>query len=187
MTSKIAALDRLRPESFKYLVDISKDPSLFDEKKLREYVYYYQKVNDYSGGRADAYGMLGLCYYHLKDYKKAIDAYTKAAQDTPQFFWFHYNPGLIYFKQGQFKEAGENFKKALATNPVHAVVFISRSKLYVPLIQDKTIQETIVLENVQRAFKDCERLMVLSYQMDALKKEDRKPVPVVEKLTPQIF
>ena len=65
----------------------------------------------------DVFAHLGLMYYHLKDYSKAINNYTEAiklgAKDAKMFS----NMGTLYSETGDNKKAMEYYKKAVELDP----------------------------------------------------------------------
>lgn len=63
--------------------------------------------NDYK-----AYNEIGIAYYDLKDYKKAIRYYTKALQLNPNDGETYFNRGKCYEALGDTVKAQADFTKA---------------------------------------------------------------------------
>jgi len=134
--ARLLVLNRLRPETFYYITDFIGLHPEYGKIELEEYAFYYKAVVEYMPHRADALGLLGYCSYYLGQLNESISSYQRAIGINPDFFWFHYNLGVIYFKEGRYKEALESFKKALATKPQQAFEFIRFSRrIYLPIIQ----------------------------------------------------
>ena len=164
-TVHLKILNRFRPESFDYLVQTYRDGKAFDQKKLEAYAFYYQKVTEYIPNRADAYGLLGFCYYHLDKKKEAIAAYEKAIEMNPNFFWFRYNLSMIYFKAGQYKEAYEVLKKAVKTSPQATLKYIQWSKrIYVPLIVIQIRLGYSVEKDLKNGYRECYKRLAMLQQ-----------------------
>ena len=164
-TVQLKILNRFRPLFFDYLVQTYRGGKVFDQKKLEAYAFYYQKVTEYIPNRADAYGLLGFCYYHLDKKKEAIESYEKAIAINPNFFWFRYNLSMIYFKAGQYKEAYEVLKKAVKTSPQATLKYIQWSKrIYIPLIVLQTRLGYSVEKDLQQSYRDCYKRLAMLQQ-----------------------
>ncbi|VAX37652.1 hypothetical protein MNBD_UNCLBAC01-1652 [hydrothermal vent metagenome] len=156
-TVQLKILNRFRPESVMDLVN---------KEKLQDYVFYYQKVAEYIPNRADAYGLLGYCYYHLGQKQKAISAYEHAIKINPQFFWFHYNLSMIYFKDGEYQQAYEILKKTIKTKPQAVMAYIQWSKrIYLPIVLKKVEGgEYSVEQELKGAYQQCYKLLAMLQQ-----------------------
>ncbi len=153
----------LIPESYDYLEEASQSTENIDQKKLKKYLPYYQKIIQYYPEMAEAHGMKGFCLYHLGEEKKAIEAYQKAKALNPHFFWFYYNLGNIYLKNEQYALAVEMFQKALKTKPQAALIFVRSSRMiYMPIIREKFKDFSEVERELSQGYKDCYKLRVLT-------------------------
>lgn len=162
---KGSALSRLMPYHL-YLVKYLSGEIPYQQERFVEYVHYYRQVIDYMPYTADAFGMLGLCYYHMQEKGKAIAAFKRAIELNPHFFWFYYNLGAFYYKDGRYEEAVELFKQAMTTESDAALSFIYISKIYLP-IRDITqdYQNTINLR-LEAAYRHCYQMVILTqYQL----------------------
>jgi protein O-mannosyl-transferase len=63
---------------------------------------------------SSAYTQMGVTYYRLKKYEKAIENYNKAATLSPSDAITLNNIGTIYFEWKKYTEAKEKFRQALA-------------------------------------------------------------------------
>ena len=54
----------------------------------------------------------GKAFYYSKDYKKAVEDYTKVIRLVPEHDIAYNNRGLAYFKWGYRQVAIEDFRKA---------------------------------------------------------------------------
>ncbi|HBR15298.1 MAG TPA: hypothetical protein DD723_07130 [Candidatus Omnitrophica bacterium] len=161
---EIKTLNRATPLSFEYLTKTAEAHESFDKKKLKEFFLYFKTVTHYRPDMADAVGMLGFCYYHLGDSQKAMEAYQKAIDLNPSFFWFHYNLGVIYFQKGRYEEAIKVLRRALKTDPLKTVEFILSSRIYLPLIsKDKEKWAEAVTGQIEKTYQKCYGMLVLGY------------------------
>ncbi len=126
---KIKILNSVMPQSFSYLIESVEAQKEKDALIIEQYVKFYVKVVEFFPERADALGMLGFCYYHLGQVKKAISAYTQATSLEPDLFWFPYNLGLIYAQNGQYQKAKDYFHKALNADLKKTLGYITASKV----------------------------------------------------------
>ncbi len=60
---------------------------------------------------------LGLAYFHMKKYSKALEHYRMAAFLKPEMCLAYHNMGETYLKMDQRTEAAENFQKAINKCP----------------------------------------------------------------------
>lgn len=111
---KMHALNHSIP-SFKYLINFSEKKEEFNKDKFKVYERYYSRVIRYFPDIASGYGMLGYSSYYLGKERKAIFLYKKAIKINTDFLLFHYNLGVIYFKNKKYLEASELFNKAINT------------------------------------------------------------------------
>lgn len=139
------------------------NPERLNRKELEEFAVYYKKVIHYMPQRADAYGMLGFCYTHLGEDDKAISSYKKAIQLEPHFFWPHFNLGVIYFKNGQYKQAVKTLQKAMATSSSHALAFIKLSKMYQDIVGRRRDSDDTIQKRLDGGYRDCFALLVSGY------------------------
>lgn len=91
--------------------------TLYEEKaQYKKAIFYYEeylkKFKETSEQIFGFYG-LGVCYNHMKEFEKAIDAHSKAISLDPQHWWKSYaGLGDIYINQNQSDKAFEYFLKA---------------------------------------------------------------------------
>ncbi len=65
----------------------------------------------------EVYYNLGVLYTKQRERRKAIDAYTKAAEISPAQEEIYYNRGLLYWKLKEYDKAEADFAKTLSINP----------------------------------------------------------------------
>ncbi|OGW97729.1 MAG: hypothetical protein A2Z81_05135 [Omnitrophica WOR_2 bacterium GWA2_45_18] len=172
--AKITVLNRLLP-SFVHLTGIMDDQEVPDKKKLRGCIQYYEKVVLYMPQLAEAYGLLGFCYYHTGEKQKSLEAYKKAALLNPHFFWSHYNLGLIDYKEGRYSEAVESFQKALTTQPEVNIKIINTSMIYKQILLGSGHDHYDITTHLRNGYAAVRLLLILSYsELKALKQTDQR-------------
>jgi tetratricopeptide (TPR) repeat protein len=128
-------LDHLRDHlAFTDLFKLENADYAIERGQLEKYVQYFRAVVKNEPTRADAYAMLGYCYFYLNDKPRAITAYQKAIELKPKIFWFHYNLATVAMLQGHYEQALEEFQNALGTNPAENLDFLRNSKIFVYII-----------------------------------------------------
>ncbi len=146
-----------------YLAYVFKNQKNFDKEELKKQVKYYEKINQYMPSRSAAYGLLGFCHYHLGNYDKAIDYYNKAIYLNPDFFWFWYNLGVVYFKNDQYQEAAVSLGKAVTSDVGKTSQFVQESKVYRPILSAQRITDREQLKNqLKEGYRDCYKMLILS-------------------------
>jgi len=128
--SSAMPVNRMSPHPMDYLFQLSNDIKRYDSLKVEERVLYYKKLVQIFPNRADVRGTLAFCYFHLGEIDKAIASYEKAIELQGDFFWFYYNLGVIYFRQGDYDKASVFLNKASVTDPLRDFDIIYRNKVF---------------------------------------------------------
>lgn len=161
--ARIETLNHKRPD-FVYLSDFIKSKNKISKYQLTLYRDYFKKVTEYMPRMADAWGMLGYCYYQLNDVNNARNSYLKAIEINPSFFWFQYNLGIIYYELEDYQKGSIYFKNATASNFKATLEFIYQSKyIYLPFLTRAGINlEKYFVDMYQRDIENCFKLLILS-------------------------
>ncbi len=121
---KIARVNMFVPDSLHNLINVSEGKDKVDKKEFMDYIAYYKQLQKLDPTRAETYGILAFCYYWLGEYKKSEESLLKAIELNPNFFWYYYNLGVIYFQQGRYKDAVKMFDKSLVSSPALSLMYI---------------------------------------------------------------
>ena len=166
--------------SVNYLIDVSDGKKAFDKNRFEDYVDYYQRILEYKEG-ADSHSLLGFCYYHLGKHDQAIASFQRAAELKDNFFWNHYNLGIIYYNDRNFLSASEAFQNALRSDFKETLLYIATSKVFqsidMPETMDRQFQtapwdiEHTLAGNLKSAYEECLILLALCRRQ----LEDRPP------------
>jgi serine/threonine-protein kinase len=105
---KVIQLDPNNPYAYNNLGAV-----LVQSGKFREAVEPLQKSLQFNAG-AQAYSNLGITYFYLKEYDKAISAYEKAVQLVPTSDMFVGNLAEVYYLVGQKDRAQATFEQAIS-------------------------------------------------------------------------
>ena len=161
--ARAVTLNHMMP-SFGPLADALGGGGQVSEAQYSLYAQYYAKVIEYMPDRADAYGLLGYCYYHLGQANESRDAFQKAALLSPRFFWFPYDAGIMYFRSGEYRKAAEHLQRALAARPEQVAAFFRTSKLYQDILRSAQGNPLVTPERLREGYRDCYRMLAMSYQ-----------------------
>lgn len=117
----------IKPNDERYLEAHRLAASLYEEtdnievalQELRDLVKHH---ND-----PEAQIQIGDIYRRQENFKKAVEAYNKAAallgNDIPKEFWkLHYVRGMSYERLGKWKQAEQDLESALAYKPDHPLI-----------------------------------------------------------------
>lgn len=137
---KTRTLNYYMPKSFSYLIDLDEGRVPVSSSELQYYISYFEKVAEYFPQRADTYGFLGFCYYHLGQMAKAKEAYATQARLFPKFFWAHYNLGIISMLQKNEAEAVASFQQALNVDVRYTTSFLVSPRTLYGLIVEKNLR-----------------------------------------------
>jgi len=107
-------LIRLRPDEWSAYKDLG---LLYNSLgRLAEAVSNFKRVVDLTPDNYLGYRSLGGLYLKLKDYRKAEIALQRSLDLQPTDVAYS-NLGILYYLQGRYVEASENFRKAIELNP----------------------------------------------------------------------
>ncbi len=115
---------------------------------------------------------IGLAWYCKKEYKKALDCYSKAIELDPKDCVFYFNKGESLRYLGEYTESLECLNKAIELNSNYAMAYSSKGQT---LIELKNFKEAIIC--FAKAIEiEPNNLVYLNYRTLALKqqKEDNK-------------
>lgn len=105
---RVIELDPKNPYAYNNLGAV-----LVQSGKFREALLPFQKSLEFSAD-GQAYSNLGIAYFYLKDYDKAISAYEKAVELVPTSDMFVGNLAEAYDLVGQKDRARATFEKAIS-------------------------------------------------------------------------
>jgi Tfp pilus assembly protein PilF len=77
-----------------------------------------------------AFTQMGVAYFRLKNFEKAIENYNKAAALKQADAITLNNIGSVYFEWKKYEEAAENFKKALQIDPRFIDAYMNLGSVY---------------------------------------------------------
>jgi tetratricopeptide (TPR) repeat protein len=167
---RLRTLNFMMPSSYDYLLALegkASDVRLNEDHEniLRGYINFYEKVVEYLPQRADAYAMLGFCYYHLNDYQKSVLMYKKAFDLSPQFFWFAYDLGVIQYQLKNYPVASAFFQQAVKTDPNQTYsVLINSREIYKRIYGTFAEPEKELINRLNRGYQEAQELLSQSVQ-----------------------
>ncbi len=77
-----------------------------------------------------SYLWIGITYAQEKEYRRAIEYYSKSIAKSPGFVLAHVNKGLAYLQLKEYKKAVESFNEAIANEPNKAEHYYKRGFTY---------------------------------------------------------
>ncbi len=78
---------------------------------------------------ATAFNNLGVAYYSIGDYDKAILSYNKAIELCSNYVKAHMNLASCYFKQGKYEEALRKYREAKKIDKYYVSERVNREKI----------------------------------------------------------
>lgn len=156
-------LSRFMP-AYDYLFKFAQGEEQLDRKKIEQYKDYYKIITQFRPDLPESYGLLGFCYYHLGEHKKAVENYKRAIAGNSGFINYYYNLGVISLLKGHFKEALLFFKTAVNTKIEDNLRFLSSSKLYFGLYSQRKTPDSPefgLVEHLRQEYLSCYKAIVL--------------------------
>ncbi len=163
---KIQTLNRFKPTSYKYLIDLALGKAAYNPAPVKQYLRYYQKVVENMPSQSGAYIVMGFCYSYLGDWGKALGSIESAVAMNPNVILYQYDLGVVHYKLGHYEEAKEIFKRVISsdTNPAKSFEYLSLSKVFKPLlIQAGINSEEKARGQLQEDYQNAYKLLILSY------------------------
>ena len=103
------------------------DNRFTDPEKAIEYLNHAIQLKP---DLAEAYGMLGLVYDKLGQFKRAIQNCNEAIRLKPDFSMAYRTRGGAYSRLGQYQRAIEDYNKVIRLNPDDAKAYLLRGVAY---------------------------------------------------------
>ncbi|MBL8012990.1 MAG: tetratricopeptide repeat protein [Candidatus Omnitrophica bacterium] len=155
----------------------TKKPSEMDREQLKKILVYYKNTCHFTANDPEepapcsiaAYG-----YYYLGNTRQALNYYQRALKGNQYFFWTYFNMGAIYYNEGNYEQAAQEFKHALELTPEKSLMFLFLTKTYKDLAFTLRLakEEYIVgLKNGYDHTKELQKLCQLLSRQPELKSQ----------------
>lgn len=82
---------------------------------------YYQMIYQFFPDKPEALGLNGFFAYFDNNLDSSIAFYKQAIDINSHFFWYYYNLGIIFFKQGNYDQSYPLFMQALK-QPIQDII-----------------------------------------------------------------
>lgn len=106
---------------------------LFNNKNYEEAVKYFEKyLNSTTEKNSDIYFMLGISYFQLLNFNKAIENYSKAIE-IKETHTLYNNRGIAYAELKLFNEAISDYSKAIEINPNYPLAYNNKANAEIDL------------------------------------------------------
>ena len=159
---QIRALNSIMPKSFATLLTESGPGKKINDVDLKAYMRFYQRVTEFFPEQADAYAMLGFCYFNKGDIARAIVMYRKAFDLNNQVFWINYNLGVLYAIANQDQEAENYLKRATVADPKNTLNFVvSSNVIFRSLMMDAGITLDSLRKNLNQGYFQAHLLLLI--------------------------
>lgn len=78
----------------------------------------------------DLSGLLAYASYRTGNTKESMRLYEQGLVSWPDFFWFHYNLGIIFYELKDYKKSMDSFEKALVSDVKKTAFLLNSSRLH---------------------------------------------------------
>lgn len=104
--------------------------SFYILKQYENVVRIAQFSNVKHGDKHEMYNIMGMAYFHLKQYKLAEIAIRMANTIHPNYFLYRFNYGQILEEKGDYNGAVRQYTRCVELNPryTQAVINLNRTK-----------------------------------------------------------
>lgn len=147
----IRLIDYTCPSFENFQTFITNDPSI-TEYNTEKYIKYFEIVAK-QFPKKNALTIAG-CFYAISGrLTRSEKAFHLDLKEDPNFFWTHYNLGLIYFKQKKYQQAIDAMQLALSKQPESTASKILSSEAYMQVLhKPPTIKvNNLLLQSINAA------------------------------------
>lgn len=127
--------------------------------QLAPYMRYYEKVIEFYPEIAEAYALLGYCYFHQGDSYTALEYFQKAHHLQPYSFWTNYNLGILYWKQQNMAKTIEHLSIAAKIPLPVTLKKIHTSSLYQGIWKEYAHPEQRITTLLQKGYAQTYALL----------------------------
>ena len=110
-------------------ISLSELKKMVDEKKFELAKKNLSDFIETNKKNAEAYNLLGICFFELNQFKEAESNFT-IALESENNYKYYYNRGNVRRELNQLNIALEDFNKAILLNPNEADIYNNRGNLY---------------------------------------------------------
>ena len=96
---------------------------------------------------SQAYFQLGHAYVKMKEYPKAIEAYTKAGEIDPNFADAFFNIGYVHAVRKEYANAEKMYSKVVNLSPM----YVDEALFNLGMVQEKQGKRKESLQNIEKA------------------------------------
>lgn len=184
-TAKLRTLNRLMPP-LNQLVAANRSHQEMDPEVLDKATFYYQYVTQYLPANPNGYFMYGYCLALGGDHKGAQAAFETAININPQYFWSHYNLGVVYLLQAKYEKAENAFADALKVPADTTVKVIFASKVFQQMMPHLANPQATIVPGLKAGYADSQRWIAVLRRLKAFP-ENELPESLYNQLQPIIF
>jgi predicted TPR repeat methyltransferase len=144
----------MHKQAFEKAILFGKSGAFVKEKEIYECILEEDKSS------FDAYNLLGLCHYKLKDFENSIVSIKKALELNPSNLDFYINLANSYCALKQYEKAKLIYKKLIEKNQNFAIAYHALGLIYK---QNKDYEKA--LEHFKKAIKINREFYICYYDM----------------------
>ena len=91
----------------------------------KDAILHYERCRQFDANRAGIAPRLAVLYGRIGETKKSLEEFDKAIKETPQDASLHNNRGYCLYSAGQWAEAEQSYRQALALDSNHAHAWVN--------------------------------------------------------------
>lgn len=169
-TGKLSVGEKIRlnkfnqPQEYIYFTRFLNGQEPFDEKRIKEYQYYYEQALHLNIEKTAVKTLLGFCRYALEDFNESARYFNEALGADSKLFWPFYNLGIMSYQVKKYDQAVKILKEAVGRDPFDTVRFLEGSKtIYGPILQSARINENELIQNLKIGYLNSYLILTASF------------------------
>ena len=170
-------INHVVPQSMSEQVAFMFDPHFNNGQNLDQALEYHKTVVKLVPNSWADWGFLGYAYFFKGDIKRAKICFLKADTNEKIFFWYPYNLGLIYLREGKYDLAEKFMRKALASAYPQTLYLMHAYKAYNLLMPEVLKTGYDVEGGLYAAIKNAQAVVISCHYRVPIDKNDQKYFP----------
>lgn len=174
---KVKTINHVVPQSMAEQAAFMFHPHFDQGGALEQAINYHKTVVKLVPDSWSDWGFLGYAYFFNGDMRRAKLCFLKADVHEKDFFWYSYDLGMVYLREGQYDLAGQAFAKSISTDFPRTLYLMHAYKAYNLLMPEVLTSGYSVEAGLYSAVKNAQAMLAVCHYRLPIDKNDPKYFP----------
>jgi tetratricopeptide (TPR) repeat protein len=148
--------------------------SMMEPAQLARYIKYYNHLLKHYPQETTIKEMLGFCYSKAGRKDLSVPYYQESIAANPQFFWNHYNLGILHLYNDDLAWAQSSFEMALKSSFEESIKHLFSSRPYLQIIAASQTTPDVLIESLKKGYERALEYVKILKTYDTLSVEQKK-------------